>query len=92
MISSFGRRREAAVMFCVEALRNACRVMVDKDQMEERVAVAKRTSQRAWLKESCLKRPAMVSLGQRSKRSKRELTSIIKRRWRLKLLIAGGTL
>ena len=76
-------------MFCVEALRNACRVMVDKDRMEERVAVAKRTSQRAWLKESCLKRPAMVSLGQRSKR---ELTSIIKRRWRLKLLIAGGTL
>ena len=89
MISSFGRRREAAVMFCVEALRNACRVMVDKDRMEERVAVAKRTSQRAWLKESCLKRPAMVSLGQRLKR---ELTSIIKRRWRLKLLIAGGTL
>lgn len=41
MISSFGRRREAAVMFCVEALRNACRVMVDKDQMEERVAVVK---------------------------------------------------
>lgn len=33
-------------MFCVEALRNACRVMVDKGQMEERVAVAKRTSQR----------------------------------------------
>lgn len=89
MISSFGQRREAAVMFCVEALRNACRVMVDKDQMEERVAVAKRTSQRAWLKESCLKRPAMVSFGQRLKR---ELTSIIKRRWRLKLLIAGGTL
>ena len=89
MISSFERRREAVVMFCVEALRNACRVMVDKDRMEERVAVAKRTSQRAWLKESCLKRPAMVSLGQRLKR---ELTSIIKRRWRLKLLIAGGTL
>ena len=89
MVSSFVRRREAAVMFCVEALRNACRVTVDKDRMEERVAAAKRTSQRAWLKESCLKRPAMVSLGQRLKR---ELTSIIKRRWRLKLLIAGGTL
>lgn len=34
------------MMFCVEALRNACQVMVDKCPMEERVAVAKRTSQR----------------------------------------------
>ena len=91
MISSFGRHREATVMFCAEALRNAYRGDGGKRPDGRRVAVAKRSLAHGIMSEASRNGQPISDRGRKGRRGRRA-DKYSQRRWRVKLHIAGRTL